>query len=151
MKNKKITWEYWNDKEKEFLEKEEKPEEKDDYISSEKNDLVPMIPFNENPLIMTPFGPVEKKSIYKPTDRWECWIGNTNFKITSQFYNFLNENVEGISALKILDPYCFIIGIAKLFEFKEVAIQIKEFLEEKNEPEPEPEPESETKSPQDES
>jgi hypothetical protein len=135
MKNhKKITWEYWNEKEKEFLDSENKDKNKEnnDFLQSEKNDLIPTIPFNENPLMLGPFGAVEKKSIFKPTDRWECWIANTNFKITEDFYNFLNEKVDGISAFKILDPYSFAIGVAKLFEFKDVAIQIKDFLEETN-------------------
>lgn len=136
MNSKKVTWEYWNDKEKEFLDSEnrDKNEKDQSFIDSEKNEINPIIPFNENPLMLGPFGAVEKKSIFKPTDRWECWIGNTNFKITNNFYDFLNETAEGVAALKILDPYSFVIGVAKLFEFKDVATQIKNFLEENNEP-----------------
>lgn len=128
-KNNQISWEYWNDKEKELAEKnenEKNEENEEDFFSQEKDNPFSNLNFNpEDNIIVTPFFQVKKNSAFKPSDRWECWIGHTNFKIDEEFLNFLNLEVDGLGCLNILDTYCFAIGVAKLFSFESVRLQIE--------------------------
>lgn len=48
---------------------------------------------------------------------YECWIGHTNFDITQDIKNTLDE-IEGVEMLRILSRYRFFIGLGKLFDFK---------------------------------
>ncbi len=45
-------------------------------------------------LLHTPLGLYPADSMFKPSDRWDCWIGLTNFSIT----NSIKEN-NGINEL----------------------------------------------------
>ena len=64
----------------------------------------------------------------KPSDRWDCWIGYTNFPITNKISRILNKEIEGIEALKILGKYSFFIGVAKLFDITDVRKDVEEAL-----------------------
>ena len=50
---------------------------------------------------------------------FDCWVGHTNFDITPDTFNMLNQ-VEGVELLKIVSRYRFFIGIGKMFKFKNV-------------------------------
>lgn len=70
-------------------------------------------------LIHTPFGHVPFDSRFKPTDRWQCWLGYTNFDITKTIADKL-QKIEGVDILKVLSRYSFCIGVGKMFEFAQV-------------------------------
>jgi tRNA U54 and U55 pseudouridine synthase Pus10 len=125
-KNKKIAWESWNAK---F----ETEEEDDSYIYSEQeeneNDMLDLMPFDmfmpQQRVIHTPIGVYPEESMLKPSDRWDCWICHTNFDITSDIADKI-EKSEGIEALKVLGRYSFFIGIAKMFDVKDVRRNIEQ-------------------------
>lgn len=120
---KKISWESWNakvlaDTPEEPI-KEETPtyepvEEQTDYL----------IPFQAANVIYTPLGAFPEESILKPSDRWDCWIAHTNFPVTSKILNILNEEIDGIEVLKIMGKYSFFVGVARLFDIRDVRKQI---------------------------
>lgn len=58
---------------------------------------------------------------------YDCWIGHTNFDITEDIKNTL-DTVDGIEILKICSRYRFFIGIGKMFNFKQVRINIEKEL-----------------------
>ena len=73
-------------------------------------------------------GPYPEESTLKPSDRWDCWMGYTNFPITNKVLSILNHDIEGIEALKILGKYSFFIGVAKMFEIADIRKNIEESL-----------------------
>lgn len=141
IKSKKIAWENWNVKQEEFLLNESKiPEELFDEDIPEDDDMENISPANNikanysfleisnpNRTVFTPFGPYFADSMFKPTDRWDCWLGYTNFTITSEISDIIEE-IEGVEALKILGRYSFCIGVGKLFSISEVRKSIEEAL-----------------------
>jgi hypothetical protein len=56
--------------------------------------------------------------------RFDCWIGHTNFNITTSIKDKLNE-VDGIEVLNVISRYRFFIGIGKMFKFSEVRKDIE--------------------------
>lgn len=85
---KKIMWENWNEKEIELVEpinfnSMSTEEDIGEQLASLENamGLSPMFS-DMNNLLHTPFGMVPSESALKPSDRWECWIGYTNFDLT---------------------------------------------------------------------
>ena len=131
MKQKKtIVWESWNARVDEFLSEKKPPtieSEPEGYVESyehpqEKDVLIPII----NQPIYTPLGPFPQESLLKPSDRWDCWIANTNFPVKSKIVKILNKEIDGIECLKIMGKYTFFVGVAKLFDIKDVREQIDE-------------------------
>jgi len=59
--------------------------------------------------------------------RFDCWIGHTNFNITTSVKNKLNE-VDGIEVLNVNSRYRFFIGIGKMFNFSDVRKNIEEAI-----------------------
>ena len=55
--------------------------------------------------------------------KFDCWIGHTNFSVTPKMANELSK-VAGIEALKIITRYRFLIGIGRMFKFKNVCQDI---------------------------
>jgi hypothetical protein len=64
--------------------------------------------------------------------RFDCWIGHTNFNITTSIKNKLNE-VDGIEVLNIVSRYRFFIGIGKMFKFSDVRKDIEKSIISKGE------------------
>lgn len=64
--------------------------------------------------------------------RFDCWIGHTNFNITTSIKNKLNE-VDGIEVLNVVSRYRFFIGIGKMFQFSDVRKDIEETIISKGE------------------
>ncbi len=50
---------------------------------------------------------------------YDCWVGHTNFDITTNTFNTLNQ-IEGVELLKVVSRYRFFIGIGRMFHFKNV-------------------------------
>jgi hypothetical protein len=130
----KINWESWNVKEEDLIKKAEKQER--DYLKQIQSPEGPMFEDQTEdgdtifsmpaPIVTTPFGDYMADSVFKPSNRWECWICYTNFPITEDIVNSLNEDIEGIEALSILGAYTFCIGVAKMFDASEVKREIEE-------------------------
>lgn len=128
-----MKWESWNAKEEAIinqLEKEEKDllnqlQGQDKSAFESDTEEVYSIPMS---VVSTPFGDYVANSVFKPSDRWDNWIGYTNFPITEDVVRTLDEDIEGIEALAILGAYTFCVGVAKLFKWTDVRQEIEEKL-----------------------
>jgi hypothetical protein len=124
---KTISWESWNAKVAVEFKTEEKIEEITPYATieeqSEKEFLFPMQGSN---VVYTPLGAYPEESVLKPSDRWDCWIAHTNFPVTGKILRILNEEIDGIEALKIMGKYSFFVGVARLFDIRDIRKQIDE-------------------------
>lgn len=58
---------------------------------------------------------------------YDCWLGHTNFNITENIKQKLNE-VEGVEVLKVCSRYRFFIGVGRMFEFSYVRGNIEKAL-----------------------
>ena len=123
---KKILWESWNAK---IIAEEEQVEPQAEEVPYELPDLeispdffIPV----QSRLIYTPMGAYPEESLLKPSDRWDCWIAHTNFPITGRIAATLNTDIDGIEVLKIMGKYSFFIGVAQLFDIRDVRKQINE-------------------------
>tara|TARA_R110000824_G_scaffold274367_1_gene463070 strand:- start:1369 stop:1995 length:627 start_codon:yes stop_codon:yes gene_type:complete len=128
--HKKIGWESWNAK-VDFVDSIQMPpmeqdQEYEDQIS--QNQLESAFILEQQRVLYTPMGPYPEESTLKPSDRWDCWMGYTNFPITNKVLSILNHDIEGIEALKILGKYSFFIGVAKMFEIADIRKNIEESL-----------------------
>lgn len=130
-KSRKIAWENWNVLEEESLNNEHHLDE-EEYIEQDEESIEGMT--HLHPLMMlgmrnieTPIGVFNENSLLKPSSRWDCWIGHTNFDITKNILDAI-ENTPGVEALKAMGRYSFFIGIAKLFNIKDVRKEIEETL-----------------------
>mgnify|MGYP003113048072 CR=1 FL=1 len=120
---KKICWKSWNASVDEHIEMEKQiQEELEEELQSHMGGEMPFLPIGPDPMqkiLYTPIGMYPLDSSWKPSDRWDCWIGSTNFSITHGIKETLSK-IEGIEALRIIGRYTFFIGIASLFDFKNV-------------------------------
>ena len=123
----RIAWESWNAKIEEAF-----AEENDELLTEDSDEdlhnLYELVPSDifiaQNRIIHTPIGTYPEDSLLKQSNRWDCWIGHTNFEITASILSKI-ENIEGIEALKIMGRYSFFIGIARLFDIKDVRKKIE--------------------------
>ena len=122
---KKISWESWNAKVVADT-PEETPKEQTASYEQLEEQVDYLVPFQTTRVIYTPLGPFPEESILKPSDRWDCWTAHTNFPVTSKILNILNEEIDGIEVLKIMGKYSFFVGIARLFDIRDVRKQIDE-------------------------
>jgi len=58
---------------------------------------------------------------------YDCWIGHTNFDITPSLKKDFEE-VEGVEVLKVCSRYRFFVGVAQMFDFKDVRKLIEETI-----------------------
>lgn len=125
-----IAWESWSVKEKEIVEisdidnYEIDTEEEVEQILQSENFLSPILSEMKPQIIQTPWGTVSFDSVLKPSDRWDCWLGYTNFGLTHKISDKI-KIIEGVEAIKIMSRYTFCIGIGKLFEFNKVRRDIE--------------------------
>ena len=128
---KTIAWESWNAK-LEGLQQESIDENEPTYLENEhiqSSELIPTEMFITPPrVIHTPLGVYPEDSLLKPSDRWDCWMGHTNFDITNNMASKLDLEIDGVEALKILGRYSFFIGIGKLFDIAQVRKDIETLL-----------------------
>jgi len=131
--HKKIAWTSWNAISEEVLARELPPEiwpgdeVQATYLDSHEMDSPQEIFLNTPKVIYTPMGPYPLESTLKPSDRWDCWIGHTNFDITNSIADKI-EASDGVEALKIMGRYSFFVGIGKLFDIKDVRSTIENEL-----------------------
>jgi hypothetical protein len=96
-------------------------DEEEDYETEEKEDMTESL--------------IVPKNFYETVSlmsRFDCWIGHTNFNITTSVKNTLNE-VDGIEVLNVISRYRFFIGIGKMFKFTEVRKDIENSILSKGE------------------
>ena len=126
---KKICWRSWNAVvEERIINEQEAIEQIQEELEASINPEMQILPlggFDTMPkIIHTPLGMYPLDSSFKPSDRWDCWTGTTNFSITHGIKNSLGK-IEGVEALRIIGRYTFFIGIASLFSFKDVRLGIE--------------------------
>lgn len=71
-------------------------------------------------VVNTPLGQFNVLDPMLPSRQFDCWIGHTNFPITKREFQIINEKVDGVEAFRVISKYKFFIGIAKLFNFRQV-------------------------------
>lgn len=59
------------------------------------------------------------------SNKFNFWIGHTNFKITQRDLSILDDLIDGVESLAIVSPYRFIVSIGHLFN----ETQIKKIIE----------------------
>lgn len=129
-KRRKIAWESWNAKVEELY-----AEDETELVQNEPNedfdnlyDLMPSDIFiSQNRLIQTPIGAYPEDSLLRPMSRWDCWIAHTNFEITSSVLEKI-ESIEGIEVLKVMGRYSFFVGVARLFDIKDIRKDIEKYI-----------------------
>jgi hypothetical protein len=128
---KKIMWENWNEKEIELVEPspynivENAEEMMSEQLSSLESTLGGMPMFSDiSNLVHTPFGMIPSESALKPSDRWECWLGYTNFDLTHKVSDKM-KFIKGVEALKVMSRYTFCVGVGKMFNFSTVRKDIE--------------------------
>ena len=130
--NKKIAWQSWNAVVEEMYEKNTEIEILEELLLAqemqESHGEMPIKFIDPAPrVIYTPYGMFPVDSFLKPSDRWNCWLGYTNFDITHTVQDILEET-EGVEAIKTLGRYTFFIGVGKLFNPTDVRLNIENIL-----------------------
>ncbi len=133
--NKKIYWKSWNALADDYLNAlEAEIQQMEEDLASMQGENQEMMPIpmslmrgEVSQVIYTPLGAYPIDSMFKPSDRWDCRIGTTNFTITHGIKNKLME-IEGVEALKVLGRYTFFVGIPPTFDFKDVRRDIENEL-----------------------
>jgi hypothetical protein len=74
--------------------------------------------------ISTPWGIFNITDPFAPYKRFDMWIGNTDFNVSTSFLTKVSK-ISGIEMVKAISRYTFIIGIGKLFSFDEVRLAIE--------------------------
>ena len=127
MTNKEIAWEKWEDDIIQERIREDSKTESVEEDSLEESFLEAMenIPIQEIPkVVSTAVGIFEIYDRNKPSNQYDCWLGHTNFNISQEVKNCI-ENIEGVEVLKVLTRYRFFVGSAKMFVFKKVRVEIE--------------------------
>jgi len=133
---KKIAWSSWSALEEAMVLAEMTPPIQDfgdidpEELMAEESQMLSFMPIFSQPeskLLHTPLGFFPIDSPLKPSDRWDCRIGHTNFEITQSTKEILN-CIDGVEALKVLGRYTFFVGIATMFKFKDVRVDIEKQL-----------------------
>lgn len=73
--------------------------------------------------------PISEKLLEDMTmlSNFDCWMAYTNFDITPEIKEILND-IEGIEIMRICSRYRFFIGVGKMFSFKQVRSDIEQTL-----------------------
>ncbi len=131
---KQIAWESWNARVQEIIENStftapEIDAEQSTYNGSDISPelISPELFLQPQKILNTPLGIYSQDSTLKPSDRWDCWLGYTNFDITKRISNTIEE-ISGVEALRILSRYSFFVGIGRLFDIKDVRRSIEKQL-----------------------
>jgi hypothetical protein len=127
MKNKLIVWEKWVDP---FDPENLDIENQDEYSEEEESELdaeAATAAINGSmKVIMTPIGmlPID---ILSTSDKFNFWVGHTNFDITPGVANTIEES-HGVEVLDILTRYRFRIAIGKIFTDRDVMKEINDHV-----------------------
>jgi hypothetical protein len=126
----KIAWEKWDDID---LPQLDLLDEKEDLFFPDgeiDDDLISQLSFGPilpAPKMRTPLGTFSIDDPLRPSKMFDCWIGHTNFDLTHEIAMQMEE-VPGVEAFKIMSRYRFFIGIAQLFNFRDVREQIQNII-----------------------
>ena len=133
-KPKQIAWESWNAKIEEITMSQEilPPEMDIDELTYSEMEIPPELMPQEifiqpQRILYTPLGAYPEESQLKPSDRWDCWLAYTNFDITNDIAEII-EDIHGVEALRVLGRYSFFVGVGKLFDIKDVRIRMEKEL-----------------------
>lgn len=133
MKHKSIMWKSWNAVEEGIISRNNSFMEgvmgvsEDSYGQDiqDSQDGFDELVSNPVPLIVhTPIGVYPQDSFFLPSNRWDCWIGSTNFDITFDLQKQIEE-VPGVERLKTIGRYTFFVGVARLFKIRDVRREIE--------------------------
>lgn len=130
MKHKKIVWQSWNAIEEGIIARNNSFLEdilnQDQSLMYDQDDIDSTeLTGHAMPLaVQTPIGVFPQDSFFLPSNRWDCWIGSTNFDITFNLQDEIKE-VAGVERLKTIGRYTFFIGVAKLFDIRDVRRDIE--------------------------
>lgn len=146
-KPKQIVWTSWNARVDEMMiphfnetftpevDPDEVPFDTHDNDTEIPQELTEIFLQPQQRVLYTPLGPYPEESLMKPSDRWDCWLGYTNFSITNEIEEEIGgdhtgekEGIEGIEALKVLGRYTFFVGVGKLFDIREVRENVEKKL-----------------------
>jgi hypothetical protein len=130
MKHKKIVWQSWNAIEEGIIARNNSFLE--DILNQDQSlmydqDEIDSTEFTGHAMplaVQTPIGVFPQDSFFLPSNRWDCWIGSTNFDITFNLQDEIKE-VAGVERLKTIGRYTFFIGVAKLFDIRDVRRDIE--------------------------
>jgi hypothetical protein len=130
MPSKKIAWENWKEKvddgpPKIINEPNEGTLESEEDDAIEKNFLLSAMEIPR--LVQTPLGIFNYEDKLRPSEKFDCWIGYTNFDITQNVSDII-ESVDGVEALEIMSRYTFFLGVGKMFKFRDVRTTIEEAI-----------------------
>jgi len=132
MPSKKIAWENWKEKvdcgpPKTKL--NDSMEETEEVLESDEDSIEnSFLSVLEVPrLIQTPLGIFHYEDKLRPSEKFDCWLGYTNFDITQNVSDAI-ELVDGVEALEVMSRYTFFLGIGKMFKFRAVRISIEESI-----------------------
>ena len=133
-KPKQIAWESWNARIEEMITPLDLPSPETHISETPYNDIeIPHELLSQDffiqpqKILYTPMGPYPEESLMKPSDRWDCWLGYTNFDIVNAVEDQI-ENIAGVEALRVLGRYTFFMGVGKLFDIKNVRADIEKEL-----------------------
>ena len=129
---KKIAWEKWEDEveqnsptnpfsQLQSSAKEEESEEID--ITELYSGFISELPT----IVSTPVGMYRLHDRMSPTKQFDCWMGYTNFDITEEVKDTI-ESIGGVEVLVVLTRYRFFLGVAKLFNFRDVRVEVENAL-----------------------
>ena len=114
----KIAWEKWDD---DILNEEIADNlhvnEDDEELADDALELMSKIP----KLVSTPLGIFQLYDKMSPIRQFECWMGYTNFDITRHIEKQV-EKIKGVELLFVISRYRFFVGVAKMFNFRNVRI-----------------------------
>lgn len=107
-------------------EEEETTVDFDDSIVSELSELFPSA--KDMPVIQSSaFGMFRMDDSMNPFKNFEFWTGHTNFDIDQDVSNIIDK-CKGVEVLLVITRYRFIIGVAKLFKFRDICADLKKQL-----------------------
>ena len=133
-KPKQIAWESWNARVEDIMSLKDITLPEIDASEANYGEIEMPVDFfppemflQQQRVLYTPLGVYPEESSLKPSDRWDCWMGYSNFDITNDIANKI-EMIEGVEALRVMGRYSFFIGVGKLFDIKEVRTDIEKEL-----------------------
>ena len=133
-KPKQIAWESWNARVEDIMSPKDITLPEIDASEANYSEIEIPVDFfppemflQQQRVLYTPLGIYPEESSLKPSDRWDCWRGYSNFDITNDIADKI-EMIEGVEALRVMGRYSFFIGIGKLFDIKEVRTDIEKEL-----------------------
>ena len=79
------------------------------------------------PKVRTPLGYFSLDDPMSPLNMCDCWVGHTNFDIAPAIAEQI-ESVPGIEMFRTITRYRFFVGVAKLFNFRDVRVAINDII-----------------------